>query len=211
MLKLAIIGFAFSCALAQSALAAGNLFTNPSFETGPTFVPAAPGDFMQLDPGNSLTGWTITGGGVDWIRGYWQTADGSFSLDLNNLTPGGVEQSVATQIGKIYQVTFALAANPNGDPPAIKTMHVLVNGTPTNFQFDKTGHNFASMGWQDQTFQFTATSPSTAIRFESTTTGTPAANALDNARIIEVPEPAATGISLAVLTLAFGRRNSNRR
>ena len=208
MSKYAALIIGSVCALSQSVNAATNLFVNPSFESGPAFVASPNGDFMQLNPGNSLTGWTITGGGVDWIRTYWQAADGSFSLDLNNLSPGGVEQTVATTPGKIYQIVFALAANPNGDPPAVKTMHVLVNGAATNFQFDKTGHTFASMGWQDQSLQFTAATASTTIDFESTTTGTPAANALDNARLFEVPEPGAIGIVGLAATMTLRRRRA---
>src|SRR5438046_1935873 len=71
-------------ALTGSVMAAGPLFANGSFEDGAyaRFVPGY--DFGRLPAGSTdLTGWMITGGGVDWVGTYWQAAHGSKSVDLD--------------------------------------------------------------------------------------------------------------------------------
>ena len=62
--------------IASSATAS---ITNSSFET-------------------DLSGWTVTGNGVDRVGG-WEASDGSVSLDLNAFNPGGIQQSIATEAG----------------------------------------------------------------------------------------------------------------
>jgi hypothetical protein len=78
---------------AGAANAAG--IVNGGFETGSG--DAGFGGFSTLGGGSTnITGWTVTGGSVDWINGYWQGAEGDHSVDLNGLSVGGVEQWIAT-------------------------------------------------------------------------------------------------------------------
>lgn len=89
-------------------------FQNGSFEIGP-----APGaTFITLGAGDtSITGWEVTGAGIDYIGGLWQPADGNRSLDLSATAAGGIQQTFDTVAGHNYQVTFSLAGNPSTPPP----------------------------------------------------------------------------------------------
>ena len=110
-----------------AGLAQAAPFQNGSFEIGP----APGGSFITLGPGNtSITGWEVTGAGIDYIGGLWQPADGSRSLDLSATAAGGIQQTFDTVAGHNYQVTFSLAGNPS-TPPLVKTVQVLATGGDT--------------------------------------------------------------------------------
>ncbi|MBL8351130.1 MAG: DUF642 domain-containing protein, partial [Burkholderiaceae bacterium] len=108
------------------ALRAQNLVSNGSFEV------AAAGTLPNatLVPGaTSLTGWTVIGSGnLLWCdsSSYCNRPafDGVFSLDLTglvNLAPyAGVEQAVATTVGRQYSLGFALAGRSDSVPVSVR-------------------------------------------------------------------------------------------
>jgi choice-of-anchor C domain-containing protein len=203
--------FLLALALVIPRNAAANLLVNGSFETGP-FA----GSFVNLPGGNtSITGWTVTGEGIDYIGTLWVSADGIHSLDLDGsvastTTPpfvhGGIAQTFATTPGTSYLVTFDLAGNPFSGP-TIKPLLVLAAGQQANFTFDITGKSAGSMGWLPETWTFIANSSSTTLEFRSLTVSplTGFGPALDNVSVDSisvtppnVPEPA------PFLLLGFG-------
>jgi choice-of-anchor C domain-containing protein len=175
-----------SLVLAGSALAAFAGATNGSFETGSS----DPGSSVQLNAvSTAITGWTITTGSVDWIGTYWTAQSGARSLDLSGGGAGAISQTLATKIGKNYDVSFYLAGNPVA-APAVKTLTVSVTGGAlVTYTFDTTGRSVGSMGWTAKSYSFVATSTSTVLTFTSLT-NTNAGPALDN---VVVTEMAAAG------------------
>ncbi|MFM7471027.1 MAG: choice-of-anchor C family protein [Nodosilinea sp.] len=179
---------AFLSLACQSAQAAA--FSNGSFEIGP-----ASGANLNIGS-TAITGWTVFGHDVDYVSSLWQNTDGTKSVDLNGGSIGGIggiAQTFDTVAGNTYQVLFDLAGNPAGDP-AIKTLGVLaISGvpqdlvnpalTPQTFSFDITGKSFTNMGWQAQTYQFTATGASTTLGFFSSLASS-YGPALDNVRVV---------------------------
>jgi len=155
--------------------------SNGSFETG-----IEPGVFTTLLAGDntSIPGWTVESGSVDYIGTYWSASDGDRSLDLTGFNAGAVSQTFPTVVGHTYEVTFDLAGNPAG-PPAVKTLEVDAGGTATSYNFDVTGHTLADMGWQQETFSFTATGTSTTLTFTSLD-NTFYGPALDNVAVTDV-------------------------
>lgn len=187
--------------MTQAAHAAA--FTNGSFELGPT-------SGANLGIGSTaITGWTVFGHDVDYVFSLWQTTDGTKSLDLNGGSIGGIAQTFDTVVGTTYRVLFDLAGNPAGIP-AVKTLGVLaVSGTPQDllnpalvpqaFTFDITGKTFASMGWQPQAYEFTATTASTTLGFFSSAGGS-FGPALDNVRVTtSSPSPSPTSVPTPAL------------
>jgi choice-of-anchor C domain-containing protein len=164
-----------SVVLAGTVLASGP-FTNGSFETG-NFVPFQQGvDFARLvAPDNSIDGWNVSNGSVDWVGTYWQAADGTRSIDLdgNETQPGTISQTFDTHVGSTYVVTFALSGNPDAGP-ALKTMTVDIDGgAPTAYSYD-TGVNLttrAAMHYLTKGYSFVATDLETTLNFTSTTDG----------------------------------------
>lgn len=139
-----------------------------SFET-----PVVAADTFQTFSAPAAMGaWTVTNGSVDLSgAGFWQTADGNQSLDLDGNQEGGVAQTFTTVPLLEYRVTYYLAGNP-ADGPTIKTGQVLANGNVIqNFSFDITGKSFTNMGYVKKEVTFVATGLSSTLAFRSTNAG----------------------------------------
>jgi choice-of-anchor C domain-containing protein len=146
---------------------ATNGFVDGSFEGGV----APDGYFARYFAPATMGGWTVTQGSVDLSgAGFWETADGNQSLDLDGAAEqGGVAQTFGTLPWLKYRVTYALAGNP-ASGPVVKTGQVLVNGQVIqNFSFDITGKTLAYMGYVYKHVYFYATDPYTTLEFRSTT------------------------------------------
>lgn len=161
------------------------IVTNGSFEQAGGFS----GGFTTLGAGSTMMpGWKVTSGSVDLINGYWQAADGSYSLDMSGTSAGTIAQTLTGLVaGKKYLLTFDLASNPTG-PAGSKSLTASVGGTSGLFTFDPAGHTTTAMGWQTEKLLFTATGPTTVLSFAS---GNNSAwgPALDNVSIAPVPVP----------------------
>lgn len=177
-----------------TAASAAPILTNGSFET-----PGGGANFTTLSAGDSsIAGWTVGGGGIDYIGSYWQASDGRSSLDLNSLNPGSISQTITgLNVGAKYRLIFDIAGNPDGGP-TVKSLDVLLDGISQDTEsFDTTGTSRSAMGWSTRSFDFTATSTSQLLAFVSTTTGNSGNGtypfafgpALDNVSINAVPEP----------------------
>lgn len=190
-LKLALL--AGAAVLASGVAHAAVSVVNGSFETGPN-----PSGFTTLLGGNtSITGWTVTGGSIDYIGSYWQASNGSRSIDMNGNALGGISQTLTglTAGGK-YLVSFDIAGNTDSGP-TIKTLTASAGATTYTASFDTSGHSHASMGWTPHSFMFTATGSTALLAFTSTTTATCCwGPALDNVAVSAVPEPATWAMML---------------
>jgi choice-of-anchor C domain-containing protein len=193
----AIVAVAAAITLPVAALAGGEV-SNGSFENG-NFDGGA---FETLAAGTSnagaITGWTVTSGTVDWIGSYWTSEDGSMSLDMNG-TPtatvassvGTISQVLATTTNNRYVVHFFLAGNPCG--PSTKNLIVSATGAaPQDFSFTNTSTTtLTNMGWEAETYSFTATGASTTLTFAADPSNTSLCGpALDN---VFTTETVATG------------------
>ena len=174
-------------------------FQNGSFENGS----GAPASLTTLGPGDtSITGWTVTGNGIDWIGSYWQAANGTYSLDLSAAAAGGIDQTFDTVAGHNYSVTFSLAGNGAGGS-TVKVVQVqATGGALTTYSFDTTGTSYSAMGWTTQTYSFTATGPSTTLSFTSLENSA-YGPALDNVAVADVTPVSTPALSpWAMLGLA---------
>ncbi|MEV5885378.1 choice-of-anchor C family protein [Streptomyces sp. NPDC052020] len=132
--------------------------------------------FNSYNQGADIGPWRVLSGGIDlYGPGFVNTVEGGQAVELNQLAPGGVEQTFATTPGQRYTATYLLSGFPGfaGEGgPAVKTGQVLVNGQVADtFAFDVTGKSRMDMGWQPQLFTFVADSTSTRLSFISTTPG----------------------------------------
>jgi choice-of-anchor C domain-containing protein len=153
------------CVLGATPAMAALMVTNGSFED-----PVVPvGTFLALPAGSlSLTGWTITGGGVDLVQTTWNSfsaQDGLNSVDLNRLSPGSISQSISFPSAGTYQLSFYMAGNPT--VPGTKNMDVALGSLVTDsLSYADPGMNwtlhqysFAVPGAGNQTLTFTSTAP----------------------------------------------------
>ena len=206
ILKSLLIGAA-TLAIAGSANAA-NLIVNGGFNNGLT-TPAPGGGFSTLGAGSgAISGWTVTGGTIDWITGYWQSADGDgFSVDLNGGSPGAIAQTISTVAGQHYNLTFFMSGNPDAFQSETRVAVIGANGTIGNATYTLTGANSrANMLWTAKSFDFVATGASTIVSFTSGNSGPNCCygGAIDNVAVNAVPEPA----TWAMMIIGFGAAGS---
>jgi choice-of-anchor C domain-containing protein len=192
-----------------TSTAHANLLINGSFEQ--------PGGYFGNVPVGStyITGWVVTRGTIDYSPG-WQCPDGVASLDLdgspgstNNV--GGVRQTFATVSNQQYQVTFAMAINPDGatnNQLLTRTMVVQAAGQSANFTVNELGTTDTNMNWVGQSWTFTATNSSTTLEFYSTDAqNTYYGPTLDNVIVTPVPEPSTIFLTaLGLITACVFRK-----
>ena len=150
-----------------------------------------------------LPGWSIIQHDIEAVTSnYWAPSEGNLSLDLNGVSgPGGVAQSFATVPGAQYSVWFDL--NGNRLSRQVYTMSVEANGNNNDYSGSYTFDAVNQTKWSTQSFDFTADSGLTELRFLSTSTANSAAGpALDNVIVTgpAVPEP----ISCSLFLLGSG-------
>ena len=229
MAKAFALSFFAAAALVSSASAAP--FTNGSFESGPA-VPNEPGFTMLLDGSAAIEAWTVIGqlcnGGVD-IKGpkdvgndfnrAWTAQDGTFSLDLNGDSAGGVSQIFDTVVGKAYKVSFYMASNPYDPSLSLKSLTASIASGATALSylatFQQTAANTPTdMGWVLHSFSFVANDSSTTLSFLSNNLGKNNffGPTLDNVTVTAVPLPTAFPLLLGALaTLGVLHRTRRRR
>lgn len=159
--------FAAAAALFATGASAGpNLIVNGSFEDAANFVNPS-NDTMDLPVGSNLMpGWSVAGSHyVSWIgpTSPWglTASNGSYFLDLTGYIFGppfsGVTQTIATNPGIAYQLSFDLGSSSRwGLPSAIQAS---AGSASKLFTSTLTG----SDNWETETLNFTATGSTTVI------------------------------------------------
>jgi hypothetical protein len=200
------------CACGSVLLAAGaahaNLLTNGSFESGAF---ANQGNVtMSLAPGSTvITGWTVVTDATAWIGpgNPWglTASDGGYFLDLTNYQAGapyaGVSQTIATQAGATYRLTFDLGSSSQWGLPDSITASAA--GTSATFTSPSSG---VFNHWQQATLDFVAAGATTTVVLQ----GASGFNyvGLDNASVEfvsgpgdppPIPEPATWALMVAGL------------
>lgn len=192
-------------AVAGPAMAGVNLITNGSFEIsdlnpGTAWIPMGGGN-------TAITGWTTFGGGIDYMGSILAASEGTRSVDLNNVTPGGgIEQAFATVAGWIYTVEFDLSANMYGGPTP-KVMEVSADGQSAQFEFDyvAAGATAADPAWERITWTFVGDGPSATLRFMGVSGGVFGAD-IDNVVVTGVAPTPGTAALLGLGGLVAMRR-----
>lgn len=180
-------------AVALPASANAAPFINGNFETGPT-----PGTFTTLAAGsNVITGWTVGGGGIDYVGTYWNAQSGSRSIDLSGMAPGSISQSFDTIAGMSYAVTFFLGGNGDGGLVPKTATVSATGGAATNYTV--LASPTPTMNYTAFTYNFMAIGAMTTLTFASAT-GNPFGPVLDNVAVTAVPEP----MTWTLMTLGFG-------
>ncbi|MFO0873876.1 MAG: DUF642 domain-containing protein [Phycisphaerales bacterium] len=160
--RIAVVG----CLAATHAAAGANLLVNGSFE-----APVIAGSNVVVAVGSStLTGWVVGGSsGIDLVGSLWQPADGAQSISLNWVSPSSVAQTVVTEHGRSYLLTFKMAAESPQAASNIRSMDVVWGGQAVaNVQFNPAGHSNANMGWAAHQYTVVGTGLD-ELRFQSTT------------------------------------------
>ena len=180
-LPLAPVALLLGSAIAQVKDAKpANLVVNGGFDQG-----ADPGGYKTFKQGDKFPGWTITKGSIDEIGTYFKCAHDR-CLDMSGNNNGGIRQTIATEAGKNYRLTFELSANPQcGDPK--KTLRVTAGKDSKTFVVTAK----PTIPWTRRTWDFAADSDKTVLAFEATGKDSSCGPLLDSVSVTVVPdEPA---------------------
>jgi hypothetical protein len=195
--------FILTCFAVTAAASQASLIVNGSFEAGGSFVNTQQGAMQLLGSSSVVTGWTSGGDEIAWIDnsnlyGIF-ASEGSRHLDLAGFfdaaPAGAIEQSFATTVGQTYAVTFDMATNPAYGQSCIA---VFAAGSFQIF----TPTVGPGQIWHSYSWNFTATSTTTTLKFQEANAGQTVYNGLDNVAVNAVPEPAsltALGLGLAAM------------
>jgi hypothetical protein len=154
-----------------------NLVTNGGFEEpdtssstigwltyGPAGIPGKP------PAAAAIPGWKIIQGTVDVTSWYWKAAVGKQSLDLVGDTPGTIEQSFGTEVGKEYLFSGLIAHNPANFYLAEGRGNLFVNRTfLTQLVHQDPSATVSEMRWTAFSVRFRATAPLTTLTISDAT------------------------------------------
>lgn len=170
--------------------------------------------------GDSIGGWTVVGPGPsdptktpiviltnNYNEGgyFFQPEQGNQSLDLTGMSNqglNGVQQTVATTTGARYALTFWVGHHAQ-DPsfyngPAVASL--LIDGLPAGTFSNNNAPPPNLLDWEQFTFDFTATGPSTTIAlFNAVSDPTQNEVGLDNVSLTAIPEPGSAALLVAGL------------
>ena len=148
--------------------------------------------------GDTFGSWQVVQNDVDLLgysdEGYsTESPLGGLSVDLNGNAPGAIEQILTTEVGRTYQVTFALSGNwTSGDD--VKDLSASTGDTSINFSITKPDDwSRTNIPWEHRTFTFVAVSTSTTLQFKSNDNGN-SGPVIGDVQVIE--RPAAVDIIL---------------
>jgi Protein of unknown function (DUF642)/PEP-CTERM motif len=204
-------GVLLASAMAMAPAVHANLLTNGSFESG-GFLNQG-NDTMSLAAGSTvITGWSVVTDTTAWIGPTnpfsLLASDGNYFLDLTNYQPGapfaGMSQTIATQAGATYELSFDLGGSNRWGRPDSLTASAA--GSSATFTTPTTG---TVNDWYHHTLQFVAAGTSTTVVLQ----GSAGRNyiGLDHASVdlvsAPVPEPGSWAMLVSgLLAMALLRR-----
>ena len=195
--------------LISTSASAAELIVNGGFEN-PTITDPC----CSTVPPEALPGWTIDTGNVNVVNGTFGSSAGNLAKEGNQYLDlvgqggiGSLSQSFATVAGQMYTLNFAFSHNLFGGTPSASASFLVggLSGTVAH----STGST-SNLDWQSFVGNFTATGPTSTLKFTNLTGGSNEGIFLDAVSVQSaVPEPATWAMMLMGFAgIGFGMRRS---
>ena len=191
-----------------------NLIQNGSFELGDPLIENSSTGVMTLSAGSmTIYNWATIDSNIDWIDNSNTfnvvANNGDRSIDLtgfiNDSTHGGIMQSISTDVGTNYELSFYLGAIGN---LGLSSIEVTAANSSNTFTYFVDSTNTSTL-WEKQTLLFTANSLTTDISFRGIN-GNISYIGLDDVTVNAVPLPGSFILmSMGIVFLGgYGRRKN---
>jgi hypothetical protein len=202
MFRYVLVVLAIALGLGSTA-ARANLVVDGNFDN-----PSGGGGFVTYGPGqvagSDFGPWHVNSGSVDLIGGYWQSPSGPSggSVDLDgNFQAGSISQTFNVPTAGLYNLSFALAGNPDGGT-GLKTVLVTLATSSNTYFFTVTNadtHN--NMGYVQEVLpNIFLGGPTAKLTFASQDAATSAFGpVIGEVNVSGVPEPS----TWAMLIIGF--------
>jgi len=182
--------------------------TNPDvfvnlIEDGGFHQDTLPNTLQAKSAGDPLGAWTIEVGQIEvGTSNVANGPQGGLPIELGN-NRGGIDetgrisQTIATEPGTEYQLTFALTGDWTGGGEAVKDIEIAAGAATTQIQLTEPDNwSKATPLWEPRTVTFLASSATTTISFESLDTSSPNNTVLiTDVEVTEVPPGVSTILS----------------
>ena len=154
------------------------------------FLKGDTGAWTDYTQGQSFGDWTVESGAVSHTSQY-ESLSGGVGLELQRIDgefPSAITQTLATEVGRQYQLVFNMTGNFSGGDP-VKYLVASAGGESMNFSVtDTSGPGDV---YEQRAMTFTADSTSTVLRFASGADDGWAA-VISDVRVIEIPQAVTT-------------------
>ena len=159
--------------LITSALITSAMWLSLNVQAGPNLIANGGFELGTLGTTDTPTGWTNVGhsdGVISYTQFSTPAYEGSHFYDLGGFGDSsgpvgdGIEQTVSTNAGDAYTLTFGLSSE---DVRDTATLQVQIGNSFTDFPLTSTG-TFLGKGFVTKTLDYHATGTSTTIRFIET-------------------------------------------
>jgi len=140
MLAVAAFCFGLGLANANANLVIDGDFSNPFGGSFTTY---------NANSNNTFGPWTVTSGSVDLIGNYWQSPNGvgGGSVDLDGyFQAGSISQILNVTTAGLYNLSFALAGNPDAGG-GLKSVFVSLASGSNTYNFVVTNEDHNNMGY----------------------------------------------------------------
>ncbi len=151
-----------------------------------------PGASTEYFANQSIGGWTVSHGRVDFVGSSIAPPDGSeYSVQLNgsggSQNQGGIEQSLATVPGRQFQVIFEVTGDWSTDQDT-QQLRVTADSASQDFSVDYDAEwSTSNPLWQQRSMTFTADDDLTLLNFSTLEGDVQDGPLVANIRVIEVP------------------------
>ncbi|MFM2165107.1 MAG: hypothetical protein RL325_1544, partial [Planctomycetota bacterium] len=175
-----------SCAIAQTFV------ENGGFESGGSQQPC---EWVLHGAGSTaIPGWSVLTGNVDRQRlaascnsthAGWRSYEGEFTVDLNGFNAGGLRQTIAVLPNSPMRLAFVMTGNCVATTVGLtRSLTLEIDGSSWTFD-----HQCAAgypQPWVEHFVDFTPTSQTSVISFQSLTSDTTLGPVIDSVRAWEI-------------------------
>ena len=152
------------------------------------------GSTQVFGTGATFGAWEVESGAVESLGGWHGPGPlGGVPLELSAGTPGTIVQTLNTEVGQTYQITFALSGDWSAGS-SVKEMRASAGGESQDFQIEQPDNwTAADPVWEHRTLTFTATDTTTDLRFSSLDFSSAVqASVIADVQVIEIPQAVST-------------------